>query len=113
MPVKRPPILKNKGKKAAAQNIDFKAKLDRDASGDEDLEIVGESDKTLLLAVTWQNDSPMSSVPQKQLDSENHKRDLQEMESNTKKNKKCRLIEEEVDYESGAEPAAQSASCMS
>ena len=31
-------------------------------------------------------------------------RDLQEMESNAKKKKKRRLIQEEVDYESGAEP---------
>lgn len=90
--------------------------MDGDDSGDEDLKIVGESDEMLLLAPTWQNDSPVSSVPHKQLDSENRKRDLQEMESNVRKNKKHRLIEEEVDYENGAEPgepAVQSASCMS
>ena len=48
MPVKHTPIPKNKGKKDAAQYIDYEAELDRDDSGDEDLKRVGESDKTLI-----------------------------------------------------------------
>lgn len=116
MPVKRTPTSKNKGKKAASDYIDFEAKLEGYDSGDEDLAIVGESDGTTLSLPTWQTDSPASSVPHKQLDSENRKRDLQEMESNAKKNKKRRLREEEEDYEKDhepGEPSAQSASCLS
>ena len=106
MPVKRTPTPKNKGKKAEAHFIDYEAKVEGDDSGDEDLTIVGESDGTPLSLVTWQTDSPVSSVPHKELDSKNRKRELQEMERNAKKNKKRRLTEEEEDYESDGEPAA-------
>ena len=107
MPVKSTPTPKNKGKKAEAQFIDYEAKVEGDDSGEEELTIVEEP------SATWQTDSPVSSVPNKQLDSENRKRDLQEMESNTKKYKKRRMREKEIDYESDGEPAAQSASSAS
>ena len=104
MAVKRTPTPKDKGKKAKARFIDYEARVEGDDSGDEELTIVEES------SATWQTDSPVSSVPHKQLDSENCKRDLQEMESLAKKTKKRRLREEEVDYESDGDPTAQSAS---